>query len=87
LIDISKLAQYLVVQGRQSELISLLLSIEIQVQGVSVPCFAFNAVCVAVEIGLLASEVLSTFHNPTVDLLTWILITLSCSSLALNVHT
>ena len=29
--------------------------------------FASNAVCVAVETGLLASEVLSTFPSPTID--------------------
>ena len=28
--------------------------------------FPFNAVCVAVDIGLLASEVLSTFPKPTI---------------------
>jgi hypothetical protein len=38
-----------------------------------VSCFAFNAVCVAVDIGLLASLVLSTFHNQTSVLLIVIL--------------
>ena len=33
-----------------------------------VPSLAFNAVCVAVLIGLLASEVLSTFPKPTAAL-------------------
>ena len=31
-------------------------------------CLAFSAVCVAVLIGLFASEVLSTFDRPTADL-------------------
>ena len=35
-----------------------------------VSTFPFNAVCVASEIGLLASLVLSTFPNPTCDLVT-----------------
>ena len=30
-----------------------------------VACFAFKAVCVAVDTGLFASDVLSTFDNPT----------------------
>ena len=33
----------------------------------NVSCFAFNAVCVAVDIGLSRSDVLSTFPSPTSD--------------------
>ncbi|MFM7985712.1 MAG: hypothetical protein ACKPKO_41005, partial [Candidatus Fonsibacter sp.] len=44
------------------------LFIEISVKAVHVFCFPFNAVCVRLDMGLLASEVLSTLPKPTIAL-------------------
>jgi hypothetical protein len=56
----------------------------ISVEYVPDTCFPLRAVCVAVEIGLSTSEVLSTFPRPTADLLTKLLysereVTQSCT--------
>ena len=47
----------------------LMFCTEISVEVVNVLCFPFNAVCVRLDMGLLASEVLSTLPRPTIALL------------------